>query len=410
MDYCSSILNKLIDMYENRGAFCRDASSLRAIQFDIAKEYSAYKNRYDHDSYREINFAIGSLANNGLVIASPDNSGRYSKVKLNVENIEAAYKILNRTTIPEQCKKVEQVLLKYSKSHSELVNNIVKHFMEIIVEYKELPYDLDFDFQRLDSVLKIIEELLSLDKETYIRNFSTAILKDSKKFQKEYRSVVESILHDYTEAVVEKEKILEYYNLYENPTYVLIKGDADVFYEKTTISLIELKDGIALSNASLESIAKVKVNAESIITVENLTTYHDCDDENAVYIYLGGFHNSTKQKLIEKIYRDNPDCRYFHKGDIDVYGFLILENLKAKTGVPFEALEMDVQTLERYYKCGFFKELTNNDRKMINAKIDGQLSKYKTVLEYMLTYDCKVEQESVKAVELIESERFTSPI
>ena len=63
---------------------------------------------------------------------------------------------------------------------------------------------------------------------------------------------------------------------------------------------------------------------------------------------------------------------------------------------------MDVETLERFYCAGLYQNLTVRDRKVINSKKDGQLSEYKTVLEYMLEYDCKVEQESIKAVELVE--------
>jgi hypothetical protein len=46
--------------------------------------------------------------------------------------------------------------------------------------------------------------------------------------------------------------------------------------------------GIALSNGSLEGIRKISVKADKVITVENLTTYHDCDEQNALFIYLGG--------------------------------------------------------------------------------------------------------------------------
>ena len=59
------------------------------------------------------------------------------------------------------------------------------------------------------------------------------------------------------------------------------------------------------------------------------------NEEDAVHIYLGGYHNHTKQILLEKIYTDNKSCEYFHQGDLDVYGFLILENLKEKTGIQF---------------------------------------------------------------------------
>ena len=68
----------------------------------------------------------------------------------------------------------------------------------------------------------------------------------------------------------------------------------------------------------------------------------------------------------------------------------------------FKPLLMDVETIERFYRAGLYKTLTARDRKMIDSKKDGQLSAYKDVLEYMLTHDCKIEQESIKAVELIE--------
>ena len=160
--------------------------------------------------------------------------------------------------------------------------------------------------------------------------------------------------------------------------------------------------GIALSNGSLAGIQNITVKADKVITVENLTTYHDCDEPDAVYIYLGGYHNTSKQKLLELIYKNNGGKEYYHEGDLDVYGFLILENLISKTQIPFKSLLMDVETLERFYRAGLYKNLTARDRKVINSKKDGQLSAYKDVLEYMLEFDCKVEQESIKAVELIE--------
>jgi len=150
--------------------------------------------------------------------------------------------------------------------------------------------------------LSVLQALLKLNTETYIRNFSTALFKDSKKFQKEFRSTVESILFDYTDEVVEKDRILNFYNLYENPTYVLIKGNVVIQFTSSVIDVAELQDGIALSNASLENIRKITVKAGKVITVENLTTYHDLDEKAAVHIYLGGYHNHSKQILLEKIY------------------------------------------------------------------------------------------------------------
>ncbi|MDE5680590.1 MAG: hypothetical protein K2I01_09235 [Lachnospiraceae bacterium] len=41
---------KLIDMYERRGAYDKEASGLRAIQIDVSKTYPAYADRYNHEA------------------------------------------------------------------------------------------------------------------------------------------------------------------------------------------------------------------------------------------------------------------------------------------------------------------------------------------------------------------------
>ena len=402
MDYSKDILTRLLDMYERRGAFDKEASSLRAIQIEVKKAYPAYADRYNHEAYKDINVAIEKLSIEGLIGASFNNTGQYTKVKLNVDMVQECYKKLKRISIPEQCEKVKKVVEFYSNSEFELLKNVIDDWMKLLKEYKKLPYDLKYDSKRVEDVIHIIEAILKLNKETYLRNFSTALFKDSKRFQKEFKGCVEGILFDYTDEVVEKDKILEFYNLYENPTYVLIKGNVIIQFETSLINMVEIPDGIALSNASLDKIKNITVNAKKVITVENLTTYHDADEENSVHIYLGGYHNYFKQMLLEKVYANNKFCEYYHKGDLDVYGFLILENLKEKTGIPFRSLMMDVETLKRFYCAGMYKELTATDVKVIKEKKNTKLCAYADVLQFMLDNNCKVEQESIKAVELLE--------
>ena len=402
MEYSKDIISRLLDIYERRSGYAKRPEELRSIQFDVSKEYPVYKDRYDNEKYRDINAAIEKNVAAGLIIAEKDQTGRYSKVKLNIAKVDEGYVLLKRTSIPEQCKKVLCVLEKADCNEAPMTGRIVSDFRKLIKDYKKLPYDLGYDASRVREVLQVLEAVTQLTSETYIRNFSTALFKDSKRFQREYRSTIENILFDYTDAVVEKDDILGYYNLYENPTYVLIKGSARISFAESAIELSEMPGGIALSNGSLAGIRNISVKADKVITVENLTTYHDCDEPNALYIYLGGYHNTSKQKLLELIYENNGDKEYCHEGDLDVYGFLILENLISKTKISFKPLLMDIETIKRFYHAGLYKNLTARDRKVINSKKDGQLSAYKDVLEYMLEFDCKVEQESIKAVELME--------
>ena len=402
MEYSKDIISRLLDIYERRNGYAKRPEELRSIQFEVSKEYPIYKDRYDNEKYRDINTAIEKNVAAGLIIAEKDQTGRYSKIKLNIARVDDCYALLKRTSIPNQCKKVLSVLEKANNVECLLIGRIVSDFCEQIKAYKKLPYDLGYDARRVGEVLQVLEAVTKLTSETHIRNFSTALFKDSKRFQREYRSTIESILFNYTDDVVEKDDILGYYNLYENPTYVLIKGNARICFDESAIELSEMPGGIALSNGSLAGIHKISVKADKVITVENLTTYHDCDEQDTVYIYLGGYHNTSKQKLLELIYENNGDKEYYHEGDLDVYGFLILKNLIDKTQIPFKPLFMDLGTIERFYRAGLYKNLSARDRKVITSKKDGQLSAYKDVLEYMLANDCKVEQESIKAVELIE--------
>ena len=389
MEYSKDIISRLLDIYERRNGYAKRPEELRSIQFEVSKEYPIYKDRYDNEKYRDINTAIEKNVAAGLIIAEKDQTGRYSKIKLNIARVDECYALLKRTSIPDQCKKVLSVLEKANNVECLLIGRIVSDFCEQIKAYKKLPYDLGYDARRVGEVLQVLEAVTKLTSETYIRNFSTALFKDSKRFQREYRSTTESILFNYTDDVVEKDDILGYYNLYENPTYVLIKGNARICFDESAIELSEMPGGIALSNGSLAGIHKISVKADKVITVENLTTYHDCDEQDAVYIYLGGYHNTSKQKLLELIYENNGDKEYYHEGDLDVYGFLILKNLIDKTQIPFKPLFMDLGTIERFYRAGLYKNLSARDRKVITSKKDGQLSAYKDVLEYMLANDCK---------------------
>lgn len=400
MDYIKDILNRLIDMYERREGFKKEPSSLRVIQADIKKTYPEYVDRYNHSVYNDINTAIEKLISENLIESKADETGKYEKVKLNVESIAECYKRVKRIDIPKQCEKIKEVLDLFKDKNLPVLRGIISDWSKLISNYKKLPYDIKYDKERLFNILKILEAILELGRESYIRNFSTAMFKDSKRFQREFKSTVESILFDYMDEVVEKDKILEYYNLYENPTYVYIKGDIAIKFEDSVIYVREINGGIALSNSALEKIKEIKVIAEAVITVENLTTYHDEDEKDSVYIYLGGYHNKSKQIILKKIYYENKQCEYLHEGDIDVYGFLILENLKEKTGIPFRPLNMGVDTLKRFFDAKIYKELTASDINMIEKK-KGKLGEYRQVLEFMLLHNCKVEQESIRAVEIL---------
>ena len=65
------------------------------------------------------------------------------------------------------------------------------------------------------------------------------------------------------------------------------------------------------------------------------------------------------ETFLMKVYRSEPNKQYFHFGDIDAGGFYIFDDLCEKTGIPFQPLSMDMDTLYSYKS--YWKELTKND-------------------------------------------------
>ena len=140
-----------------------------------------------------------------------------------------------------------------------------------------------------------------------------------------------------------------------------------------------------------EDLSEVK----RVITIENLTTFFRWEEEHAILIYLGGYHNTVRRNLLKNIYAVIPYAEYLHFGDIDVGGFEIFLDLCKKTGIPFRPYLMGISQLEEYKSCA--RKLTENDRKRLSVmKEKTNRADILPVLMYMETHGIKLEQESIR--------------
>ena len=194
--------------------------------------------------------------------------------------------------------------------------------------------------------------------------------------------------------------ILAEYSVYHTPDYVYIKGKGELIFEDDPDSAIKLsclKQGIGLSGADVGKI-RIRKNSgiKKILTIENLTTFFRWKEKDSLIIYLGGYHNSVRRKLLELLYQDFPEAEYIHFGDIDVGGFEIYRDLCRKTGIPFKTYHMGIEELEKYE--AYTQELTGNDRKRLEALIQKSESEGKDtrVLLYMKEKGRKLEQEGIR--------------
>ena len=130
-----------------------------------------------------------------------------------------------------------------------------------------------------------------------------------------------------------------------------------------------------------------------LVTVENKTSFYRFGREDCSEIYLGGFANRHQVALLKRIYADNPDCCFWHFGDIDVGGFQIHQHLCEATGIGFRLFCMGVRERRDERFRGARLRLTEHD--VARAEKLALNPVYREVLGEMLRLGVKMEQEVV---------------
>lgn len=395
-DYCQEILNQLLDQYERRGLYQADSDKKpRPISLNIPKVFPEYGDSFG-DAEQGIAVAIERLVQRGILQGQRDARGYYGKIVLLPEHAAKGFDLLGRVPVAN-VRGMQTALLKKMQGGTDgMVHAFCTDQLARLSCHKPIDFGIGDDFCKLGRVLLALQALLRLEQETYLRNFSEAVFHDSKLFQK-IQGPIERILMCYSTELTEQQTVLEQYNLFENPAYIMVKGQLKLHYGNREIDVSVVPDGLAVPSASLKEISRVEVLADTLVSVENLTTYHDVSQERRVVLYLGGFHNAARTYLLQKIFQDNTNVNYYHKGDLDPYGFLILENLKRKTGIPFHPLEMDMDTLKRCYEAGHYRPLDAADEKAMTSAL---LAPYSDIMQFMRLHHCKIEQECFEAMKL----------
>lgn len=183
----------------------------------------------------------------------------------------------------------------------------------------------------------------------------------------------------------------------ENNNYeeqeVFIKGNWMIEWEQCTLDVSKFEGGIAIASGDLKNIKSIGVNTESVLTIENKTSFHRMTNARFAMMYLGGYANRYQIEFLKKVISDNPDIRYYHFGDIDIGGFWIHRHLCRQTSKTFEFYCMGIPQLrdKRFSNC--LRELTDNDISRLDTLSREEL--YRTVLKYMKEHNVKLEQEIV---------------
>lgn len=409
------VLERLLDSYEKSKTFQGENQVKQSFSVQIGKLFPKYRDDAEYDYFCRINEAMEELNAAELVTLESERNGVLRKVVLNTKRLDACYEYLGRTPRRQEQEALLRIWEELSeeqarKSSASGESKGSECFLPlrryIAAQYLRIEKNQNVEYYSHDlgeyrELLVAAEAVLRNREEIFIRNFSMQMFHDSKRME-QLASKLAALLFQYGE-FEEKSSVLEECGIVHTPTYVMMKGNARLTLGSQELDLSLLQGDIALSTESLKSLRDIVVLGARVVTIENLTSFHDYPEGEDCVIYLGGFHNQVKRDFLLYLYERNREKEYRHFGDIDAGGFYILEHLKRKTGIDFRSLYMDIKTLQRYREDR--KPLTENDRRRLvqlkeeldeRRRRDEKTEDYRDVIDYMLEQDCKLEQEAIR--------------
>lgn len=409
------VLEYLLDSYEKSKTFQGENQVKQSFSVQIGKLFPRYRDDAEYDYFCQVNEAMEELNAAELVTLESERNGVLRKVVLNTKRLDACYEYVGRTPRRQEQEALLRIWEELSeeqarKSSASDESKVSECFLPlrryIATQYLRIEKNQNVEYYSHDlreyrELLVAAEAVLMNREEIFIRNFSMQMFHDSKRME-QLASKLAALLFQYGE-FEEKSSVLEECGIVHTPTYVMMKGNARLTLGSQELDLSLLQGDIALSTESLKSLRDIVVLGARVVTIENLTSFHDYPEGEDFVIYLGGFHNQVKRDFLLYLYERNREKEYRHFGDIDAGGFYILEHLKRKTGIDFRSLDMDIKTLQRYREDR--KPLTENDRRRLvqlkeeldeRRRRDEKTEDYRDVIDYMLEQDCKLEQEAIR--------------
>lgn len=393
-------MEKLLDHYEKSKTYRGENQVMQTFSLSPEQVFAKYSSDYANiDEVHDFENQMKELEQRGFLTIKRKNDV-IQGLTANSQRWEEMYALLGRKELRDL--EEEQIALykSYLNRHA-----ILDCFCREQIEALEKGKKAKFTFEEAENVLKLCHFILENPEELLERELSIAVLQDSKLWEKKYRSKVCRLLREYGSFEVlllgvddkrEIEKIiLGEYHIVSNPSYVHFKGNAELFFENGEKLKIDLHMPVAFTDETVDSLKTIKIASEKVVTVENLTSFNRLEKEDSFYIFLSGYHNQLKQKMLHKIYRENQTAQWYHFGDIDPDGFYIIEHLKRGTGIPFEPFCMELSYLKKYE--AYTKPMEENDIRKAKSLLQQQ--KYSEVMEYMLQTGKKLEQEIISWLE-----------
>ena len=394
------ILNTLIDILERRAQH-----TARAVKVSLTDlPLPAYFSQTDPAPRLIANDQLSQLEKANLLRLAwlPGEKGHLLQSVTLKAGEESLYTLLKREPASTARARLETILLadqfRFLRDDWQC-RAIHRTLTKLRAGKSPAPFSLTDSSWNLD-LLTVLSALSTLETETPYRVFSVRTFNDSKRFDDLKPAIVRlTRLANPEWKALPADDILRELNLVANPNYIHMAGNWQLTTQSGEIlSLGGFTPSIGFPAAQVETIRSVAIHADSVLCIENLTSFHEIirtkgiDNGQYAIICLMGNPSPSVRYLLQLI----PETTPIHLwSDMDYGGFNILSQLRRHIRHQIHPYLMDISTFEAHAHLS--RPLISTDacnlRHLCNRP---ELVDVKPIIEHLIHRGLKLEQEGIQ--------------
>lgn len=324
------------------------------------------------------------------------------EIWLNKDNVDKAYKLVNRKDIKEMC----NILLNYLEKYQFNQKWIEQYRKDMICYLKEKhKINTLFPFQFAKDILNVLKEIDN-GEDSLKRVLSMKCFGYSKYFEKNIEHFIIRIIKIYLLDIENQEEynnddVLMEVGISKYPEILEFCGDLEYFINGEKVEYKRQTVGSYVNSYCVKQMQDLKVkNANKVIFIENKANYidyiHNKKKDDEFVLYHGGMYSPIKGDFYRKIYMAisnvTSNIQFYHWSDIDIGGFEIFTRLMDI--IPeLKQYKMDTEAFNSKKDC--WKEMSEDYiLKLIEMRNSEKYGIFYDVIDEMLKNGCRLEQEA----------------
>jgi hypothetical protein len=335
-----------------------------------------------------------------------------SKIWLKYDRLDKVYAHLARRPKWET---VDHVLSRLFDIKSQTKNidwalSWLDESIEAIAKKRALGTSLPADRSEREDLFTVILYLVERDEaddiETTERIFSMKCLGDSKRFELTVKKRLTRILkaHLFKGDIKDDcsdEEALRAIGIVRYPERFEFAGSLSIALPAGVVDYAPLPNGGSLSAVEVR-LGRISIGQDvsRVISIENRTNYIEYiqkrqNKETELIIYHGGQFSPAKKIFLQSVASAMPKgCEFYHWGDIDYGGFIMLARLRREISCKIKGWKMDVESLSRHIE--FATGYKDSYRKRLESLLGiPELTDCAPCVDFMLKNNIRLEQEAM---------------